>query len=315
MRHVLALGSLVLAVAAAAVVACSNSSGDVTDGDDGGSGDEGGSSTLPPGSSSGGGSPGPAGSGLNTGLPCDVQAVLENRCIACHDGTTAVAMLSYTDLMKKSTVDPTKNLAQEAVVRMQNKSMPPAPAAPPDPDEVQAFASWVMAGTPMNPMSCTDAPPGTDGGVDAGRTDAGGDGGVTCTSGKTWTAADGFGADMRPGEACNACHQIQGGPNLRIAGTVYPTLHEPNDCLGSKAPPTLTVIITDRNNKIFNLTVSGTSGNFQTAPGEKPAAPFRAKVTNGTTTRSMVGSVTSGDCNSCHTVTGKNAAPGRIEAP
>src|SRR5581483_10337176 len=149
-----------------------------------------------------------AGSGLNTGLPCDVQAVLENRCIACHDGTTAVSMLSYTDLMKKSSVDPTKTIAQEALVRMQDKSMPPAPAAPPDPDEVAAFAAWVMAGTPMNPMSCTDPPPGTDGGVEAGAVDAG-DGGITCTSGVKWTTADGNNANMRPGEACNACHQIQ----------------------------------------------------------------------------------------------------------
>src|SRR5438445_327274 len=83
-------GALASAAAAAVLGAC-NSTGEVTDGDDGGTGDETGSSTLPPGSSP----PGPAGSGLNTGLPCDVQGVLENRCIACHDGKEQVAMLSY----------------------------------------------------------------------------------------------------------------------------------------------------------------------------------------------------------------------------
>src|SRR3954468_2592609 len=52
---------------------------------------------------------GPAGSGLATGLPCDVQAVIENRCIACHDGNTAGApkMLDYLDLLKPSKADAT----------------------------------------------------------------------------------------------------------------------------------------------------------------------------------------------------------------
>ena len=311
MRHLLPIVSLVGALAAAAAVACTSSSGDVSAGDDGGTGDDG-SSTLPPGS--GTTTPtGPAGSGLNTGLPCDVQAVLENRCIACHDGKTAVSMLTYADLMKKSSVDPTKTIAQESLARMQDGSMPPAPAAPPEPDEIQVFADWVKAGTPENTMSCTDAPPGTDGGVEAGAILDAGDGGTVCTSNTFWTTANGSGPDMRPGEACNACHQIQGGPNLRIAGTVYPTPHEPDDCNGSKPPPQLTIVITDKNGKVTNL-ASSTVGNFQTA-AKGIAPPFRATVTDGTKSRSMVGSVTSGDCNSCHTVTGKNGAPGRIVAP
>lgn len=309
MRSLFLVGSLAIVLGAATVAAC-KSSGEVTDGDDGGTGDEtGGPSTLPPGSSP----PGPAGSGLNTGLPCDVQGVLENRCIACHDGKQEVAMLSYDDLMKKSTVDPSKTIAQEALIRMQSKTspMPPPPAVPPEADEIQIFQDWVNAGTPKGAV-CTDPPPTTDGGVPEGGTlPDGGDAGVVCTSGTTYKA--GFGPDMRPGEACNACHQVQGGPNLRIAGTVYPTLHEPDDCNGSKPPPPITITITDKAGKKTVMTATQV-GNFSTqAKGIMP--PFKATISDGTKTRSMVGSVTSGDCNSCHTTLGKNGAPGRIQAP
>jgi hypothetical protein len=56
------------------------------------------------------------------------------------------------------------------------------------------------------------------------------------------------------------------------------------------------------------------AGNFLLQSGTlKP--PFKAMVINGAKTRAMSGSVTSGDCNSCHTQTGKNGAPGRIIAP
>jgi hypothetical protein len=310
-RRVVPLASLVLALGAAAALACS-ASRDVTDGDDGGAGDDG-SATVPSGGGlGGGGASGPAGSGLDTGLPCDVQAVLENRCIACHDGSKAPPMLTYDDLMKKSTVDPTKTLAQEAVVRMQNGTMPPPPAAPPAADEIQSFAAWVGAGTPKNGTSCTTPPPGDAGADGRAAIDGGGDGAVVCTSGTHWTPANDNGPDMRPGEACNACHQIQGGPNLRIAGTVYPTLHEPDDCNGSKPPPPLTVVITDGNNRVFNLPV-GVSGNFEL--GQRVTPPFSAKVTDGAKTRAMTGTVTSGDCNTCHTTLGKNGAPGRILAP
>jgi hypothetical protein len=310
MRSAFLMGSLVVALGVAAIAACSTSN-EVTDDADAGD-DEGGSNTIPPGSGPES-PPGPAGSGLNTGLPCDVQGVLENRCIACHDGGKAVAMLSYDDLMKMSKVDPSKTIAQEALVRMKSTTspMPPPPAVPPEADEIAIFEAWVNAGTPKGAV-CTDPPP--DGGTtgDGGAGD-GGDGGTTatvCTSGTTWTAANGENANMRPGEACNACHQVQGGPNLRIAGTVYPTAHEPDDCNGAKPP--IVVRITDKNNRITNININ-TSGNFSTVA--RPTPPFRATIISGAKTRSMMGSVTSGDCNSCHTVAGKNGAPGRIMAP
>jgi mono/diheme cytochrome c family protein len=314
MRHLVLSGSIALAIGAA--FACGGSSSTSSD-DDGGApvdlGPEGGGASLP--------ASGPAGTGLVTGLPCDVQAVLEDRCLACHSGTMAAApkMLTYDDMVAKSKLDPTKTLAQLSLERMKSTTspMPPPPAVAPDATEIKTFADWVAAGTPKGAV-CTDTPPSA---VDGGALDGGGDGGdggdggstaLKCTSGKTWTQGNTASPLMHPGLACNACHQVQGGPNLRIAGTVYPSLHEPNDCDGKGPPPALTVIITDKNGKTTNLPVNS-AGNFFTP--SKITPPYKAKITDGVTTRAMNGSVTAGDCNSCHTVTGANGAPGRVMAP
>ncbi len=112
-----------------------------------------------------------------------------------------------------------------------------------------------------------------------------------------------------------ACHQVMGGPNLSFAGTIYTALHEPDLCYGQAPPPVLTVTVTDKTGRSVSVLASD-DGNFQ-VPVQNPAlkAPFRATITNGKTMRAMVGPITSGDCNSCHTEAGKNNAPGRIMAP
>lgn len=254
---------------------------------------------------------GPAGSGLATGLPCDVQALLENRCIGCHAGATAGAprLLDYADLTAPSTSDPTKSMAVISLARMKSPTspMPPSPAAPPDADEIQTMEEWVAAGTPKGAL-CTDPPP--DGGTDAGRpADA------ACTSGTMWLLGDQGSSSMHPGRACNACHQVSGGPNLRFAGTVYRGAHDVDDCNGAAPPPPLTVEITDK----FGKTVTGAvnaAGNFTVQPPKgRFSAPYRAKILDGAKTRAMVGSVTSGDCNTCHSADGINGAPGRVLAP
>jgi mono/diheme cytochrome c family protein len=313
MRHLVLWGSVALAIGAA--FACGGSkSSDTADDTEAGvvdPNDEGGTAALPP----SGAPEGPAGTGLATGLPCDVQAVLENRCLACHGGqmTGVPPMLNYDDMMVKSKVDPTKTLAQLSLDRMKSTTspMPPPPAAKPDPDEIQTFADWVNAGTPKGAV-CTDPPPLA---VDGGTLTDGGDAGSTalkCTSGKTWAGGNTGSPLMNPGFACNACHQVQGGPNLRIAGTVYAGLHELNGCDGKGPPPALSVIITDKVGKVTTLPVNA-AGNFYTQV--KILAPYKAKVTDGVTTRAMTGSVTAGDCNSCHSEVGANGAPGRVMAP
>jgi mono/diheme cytochrome c family protein len=255
---------------------------------------------------------GPAGTGLVTGLPCDVQAIIENRCIACHDGSdTPPKLLDYDDLVASSTKDPAKARVVIAVELMKGNAMPPRPAAQPEPDEIASFETWIMNGAPRNSEACTDPPPPSprppgDGGVAA-----------TCTSGTMWTMGSQGSPLMHPGAACNACHQVEGGPNLRFAGTVYPSLHEVDACNGVAPPPQLTVSITDARGRVFDMNVNE-AGNFflrSLTGGPPPRPPFKARVTDGTKTREMNGSVTSGDCNSCHTRAGANGAPGRILAP
>jgi hypothetical protein len=309
MRYVLFFGSL--AIAGIAAFACTGETVTVENESDGGPGSnqDGGGTNTSDGATTGSNSgEGTAGTGQATGLPCDVQAVIENRCIACHDGSMkasgAPPMLNYSDLVAKSVVDPTKTIAQEAVVRMQAKTMPPKPAAPPDTDA----------------MACTDYVPSAEGGttntLDGGAIPEGGlDASANCTRNAYWDGGNTPSDQMNPGEACNACHQVMGGPNLAFAGTVYKTPHEPDLCFGQAPPPTIKVTITDSMGRTQDLTVNA-GGNFQGFKQSPPLkAPFRAKLSDGTNTRAMIGSVTSGDCNSCHTVLGKNTAPGRIVAP
>lgn len=314
MRHaIFLLGSIAVALAAAA--ACSSETEDTEVVTDGGTNDV---ITAMPGvdSNAPSGPEAPAGTGGNTGLPCDVQAVLENRCIACHDGTRAVPMLTYGDLAKKSSVDPTKTIAELALIRMQSKTspMPPPPAVGPEADEIAIFDAWAKAGFPKETKSCTDPPP--DGGtMDAGplldgAAGDGGDAGPLCASGVLWNQANAPSPLMNPGLACNACHQINGGPNLRVAGTVYTALNERDLCYGK---PNLVVRVTAADGKVFDLPVNN-AGNFF-LDKMNPKAPYRAMVIDGQKTRAMQGTVTSGDCNSCHTQAGRNGAPGRIAAP
>lgn len=278
---------------------------------------------------------GPAGSGLATGLPCDVQAVLENRCITCHAATSTdpAPLVDYATLSAPSNTDPSKSMAAVALERMKSATapMPPPPAVAPDADEILTFEEWIAAGTPRGGL-CTDPPP--DGGAfDAGDLgDAGGDAAPPCTSGQRWLDGNAGSPSMHPGLACQGCHQQQGGPGFRFAGTVYRNgLHDIDDCNGASPPPALSVVVTDKDGKQISIPVNG-AGNFAIESisggggggggkgkgggrGNSFKAPYRVTISDGTLTRAMNGSITSGDCNSCHTASGANGAPGRILAP
>jgi len=133
---------------------------------------------------------------------------------------------------------------------------------------------------------------------------------ATCTSGSTYTK--GNNADMRPGQECVKCHSSDEGPIFTVAGTVYPTGHEPDGCF-SNPPSGITVIITDSKGVEKTIPVSTKSGNFSTTAKLTP--PFTAVVSDGEKTREMKRSVDVADCNSCHTQDGDTGAPGRIVLP
>lgn len=131
-----------------------------------------------------------------------------------------------------------------------------------------------------------------------------------CTSNKTWTGGDRGSQLMHPGGACITCHKTdRRAPTLTIAGTVFPSGHEPDDCNGAAGAK---VVITDANGKVTTLTTN-TAGNFYATAAI--AMPFTAKVTFNGKERAMVASQTDGNCNSCHTQNGANNAPGRITLP
>ena len=128
-----------------------------------------------------------------------------------------------------------------------------------------------------------------------------------------WTQGDRESPDMHPGGACIGCHSTGEGPRFSIAGTVFPTAHEPYDCDGSNGTTEPVVVtITDSAGNVVTLDANGV-GNFYYRGTLSP--PYHAKVTASGRERVMSAAQTSGDCNSCHTVTGTSGAPGRIMAP
>jgi hypothetical protein len=249
------------------------------------------------------------------GLPCDVQAVYQTHCTSCHAATpinsAPMPLVTRANLVASSFASATETFAQRTVVRMQSTTtpMPPAPGTRATAAEVTTINNWIAAGYPV--------------GTCATNTGAGGGGGTVtpdplgatarCTSGTMWTGGNNGSSVMNPGRACIACHVNSGGaPRWTIAGTVYPTGHEPNLCNGANGSNGALVVIVDAANRTITLTPNA-AGNFMTTTAITP--PYRAKITYQGRERIMPVAQTSGDCNNCHTQTGANGAPGRITLP
>lgn len=138
--------------------------------------------------------------------------------------------------------------------------------------------------------------------------------GSVCTSNVRWTKGSQSSPQMRPGNACIACHKSNNrAPQFTIAGTIYPTLHEPTDCNGLDGTRSgVQVVITDKAGKVITLQPNS-AGNFYSMSAI--ALPFRASIVSGNKKRDMVSAQSSGDCNSCHTENGTAGAPGRVMTP
>jgi hypothetical protein len=240
----------------------------------------------------------PVSSAVNTaGLPCDIATLIATRCMTCHSGLTGIQIASYADLLGPSHSDPSITMGEMAAMRVQDPitPMPPAPGAPLSQEEIAAFVAWVQGG--MQKGSCSSLP-------------------LTCSSGRRWAQSgddDGSGR-MHPGIPCNACHASGEARRFGIAGTVYRTAHEPDDCIGGTLGATsAVVIITPATGPELTLPV-GPTGNFYTY--QSIAQPFHVRVRNAQDVeRAMLSSPPSGNCNSCHSWTGSNGAPGRVLSP
>jgi hypothetical protein len=238
-----------------------------------------------------------------TGLPCDVDALLAKSCRACHGArplaNAPMPLVSYEDLLAPSKSVPSVSYAQLSLDQMNSGVMPVGRALATD--VIAPFAAWVAAGTPRG--NC-------GGSSDAGVADPY-DTPTTCTSQKRWTGGDRESPLMHPGAACISCHKTMDGPPFSLAGTVYPTAHEPSDCNGSDASGA-SLTITDATGRAYTLTPNA-AGNFLLETGIQ--APYTAELSYQGRTRVMATPQTNGDCNSCHTEAGDQGAPGRIMLP
>jgi mono/diheme cytochrome c family protein len=136
---------------------------------------------------------------------------------------------------------------------------------------------------------------------------------TVCSTGQQWAGGGEGSADMYPGQACVACHRKGEGPVFVIAGTVFKTPNEADNCVG--ATTGVSVQITDANGKVETLAVSAT-GNFSSSKrGVALVMPYTAKVLYAGGERVMSSAQSDGDCNVCHTAAGLNGAPGRVSVP
>lgn len=117
---------------------------------------------------------------------------------------------------------------------------------------------------------------------------------------------------MNPGMPCIQCHASDDGPRFSVAGTVYPTIAEPDLCNGAPSSSGAQVVVTGADGRVLTLRLNG-AGNFFSEM--QVTTPYHAKVVTAGGERAMTAEQTSGDCNSCHTPTGANGAPGRIMLP
>jgi hypothetical protein len=134
-----------------------------------------------------------------------------------------------------------------------------------------------------------------------------------CTSMTLWTMGSNPSPLMQPGQPCIACHKgYSETPSYVIAGTLYPTAHEPDECYGTNGNGGAIVVITGSDGASISLTPN-VAGAF-TYEGTV-AVPYAAEVRYRGRVRAMIQTQVLGDCNGCHTQAGTNLAPGRILTP
>jgi hypothetical protein len=184
------------------------------------------------------------------------------------------------------------------------------PEAAPDAHVRQAMDAAV-APRPMNAPDAAEAPQAdaADMATDAGEVD--GALPTSCSMPMFSFNPDQPGPQMNPGRACNACHAVLNVQIFAVAGTLFATLHEPDDCRGDSGGM-FKVIVTDNSGLDTVLEVNAT-GNFMSATAIN--GPYTARVERGTVVRKMLTAQTNGDCNACHDQVGEYGAPGRILAP
>jgi hypothetical protein len=109
------------------------------------------------GGGAGGGAAGGSGGGTvsgDAGSGCEVQALMNARCVSCHSSPPTqgapIAFTSLASLRSLSLRDPLKTNAERCVARMQETAtrMPPMPEAPATAAEIAVLTGWIAGGMP-----------------------------------------------------------------------------------------------------------------------------------------------------------------------
>ncbi len=133
-------------------------------------------------------------------------------------------------------------------------------------EQIALFKAWIAAGYPT--ASCGDAAKDPYAAA-------------TKCSGEQLGLHQQEGEDMNAGRACNACHEQvnieQGGdaPLFTLAGTIFPTAHEPDDCRAPSAEGAQ-VEITDAKGKVVVVEANQAGNFFYKEPDL--TFPYTAKV-------------------------------------
>ena len=277
-----------------------------------------------------GSSPAPSGYPSSTPVPpssnacgadpwATCQALLAAKCLSCHGATPAggapMSLVTAAQLKAPSKSNPALNYAQVSIERMKANTMPPGGGAVSD---AQILQTWIDLGYPTAAPTCDAGTPSFEAGPDPYNTP------VQCSSGNQGGHQTEGNGSMNPGEDCLSCHGVNGNNEHKfvLAGTVYKTAHEPNDCAGASITG-LTVSGTDKNGATFSAKVNS-AGNFYVTAGtlQAPFSGLLVKDGNGKT-RGMAEAAPGGNCNGCHTEMGAapyapsfpTKAPGRVMAP
>jgi hypothetical protein len=116
-------------------------------------------------------------------------------------------------------------------------------------------------------------------------------------------AATGGPKAMNPGTACISCHSganPSAGVAITLGGTIYSGVSSTTAVSGA------TVTITD-SKKVVTTLVTGSTGNFYT--NKSISFPAQVAVSKCPDTATMISTVSSGDCNSCHGSTNRIHLP------
>jgi hypothetical protein len=136
----------------------------------------------------------------------------------------------------------------------------------------------------------------------------------SCTSKSSWMGGLQGSAEMTPGQACIACHAMTPrAPQYTVAGTIYPGLHDPDDCNGADGLGTAIAVFSSDGSEIGTRLQVNRVGNFfvnRTMPVE-----FRVKVIAQGKESALHSPIKGGDCNACHTAGGASGAKGRVLKP